>query len=144
MNNLFLKLSIFQYSIFIIFIPFTISAQDLIETTHLVGNADGTFLYSVVEPDNITEDTYRISFSEYTPGLLTRSTGRIMDCSPSNVTGFAMSSDSVGTIDLYINFNLNCPSGGWVDGINYTFPSNFSSNINNWEFNGGDICSYGK
>ena len=143
MNNLFLKLSIFQYSIFIIFIPFTISAQDLIETTHLSGYADGTFLYSVVESDNITEDTYRISFSEYTPGLLTRSTGRIMDCSPSNVTGFAMSSDSVGTIDLYINFNLNCPSGGWVDGINYTFPSNFSANINNWDFNGGTICSYG-
>ena len=107
MNNLFLKLSIFQYSIFIIFIPFTISAQDLIETTHLSGYADGTFLYSVVESDNITEDTYRISFSEYTPGLLTRSTGRIMDCSPSNVTGFAMSSDSVGTIDLYINFIKN-------------------------------------
>jgi len=143
MNNLFLKLSIFQYSILIIFIPFTISAQDLIETTHLMGNADGTFLYSVVESDNITEDTYQISFSEYTPDLLTRSTGRIMDCSPSNVTGFAVSSDTVGTIDLYINFNLNCPSGGWVDGINYTFPSNFSSNINNWDFNVGNICSYG-
>ena len=63
MNKLFLKLSIFQYSIFIIFIPFTISAQDLIETTHLVGNASVTFLYIVYEPSNITVDTYQIIFS---------------------------------------------------------------------------------
>ena len=141
MNNLFLKLSIFQYSIFYIFIPFTISAQDLIETTHLIGPADGTILYSVVEPDNITEDTYQISFSEYTPDLLTRSTGRIMDCSPSYVTGIAISSDTVGTIDLVLNFELLC-GGNWVDGIKYTFPEGFSSYINSWEFVDGSICSY--
>jgi hypothetical protein len=142
MNDLLLKLSIFQYSIIFIFIPFTISAQDLIETTHLMGPADGTFLYSVVEPDNITEDTYQISFSEYSPGLLTGSTGRIMDCSPSYVTGYAVSSDAVGTIDLVLSFELLC-GGNWVDGIEYTFPEGFSSYINSWEFVDGDICDYG-
>jgi len=142
MNDLLLKLSIFQYSIIFIFIPFTISAQDLIETTHLMGPADGTFLYSVVEPDNITEDTYQISFSEYSPDLLTGSTGRIMDCSPSYVTGYAVSSDAVGTIDLVLSFELLC-GGNWVDGIEYTFPEGFSSYINSWEFVDGDICDYG-
>ena len=142
MNDLLLKLSIFQYSIIFIFIPFTISAQDLIETTHLMGPADGIFLYSVVEPDNITEDTYQISFSEYSPDLLTGSTGRIMDCSPSYVTGYAVSSDAVGTIDLVLSFELLC-GGNWVDGIEYTFPEGFSSYINSWEFVDGDICDYG-
>ena len=142
MNDLLLKLSIFQYSIIFVFIPSTISAQDLIETTHLMGPADGIFLYSVVEPDNITEDTYQISFSEYSPDLLTGSTGRIMDCSPSYVTGYAVSSDAVGTIDLVLSFELLC-GGNWVDGIEYTFPEGFSSYINSWEFVDGDICDYG-
>ena len=107
-----------------------------------MGPADGIFLYSVVEPDNITEDTYQISFSEYSPDLLTGSTGRIMDCSPSYVTGYAVSSDAVGTIDLVLSFELLC-GGNWVDGIEYTFPEGFSSYINSWEFVDGDICDYG-
>ena len=143
MNDIFLKLSIFQYSIIFVFIPFTISAQDLIETTHLMGPADGIFLYSVVEPDNITEDTYQISFSEYTPGSTMRSASKTQDCSQSTVTGYAMVSGTVGTIDLVLNFELVC-LGAWIDGVQFNFPDGFSQYVNSWAITGsGNVCSYG-
>jgi len=115
--------------------------SDFSEMEHSQGYADGSFTYRVVRPDDITGDSYKISFSEYSP-TAARSAGKLSDCSGSTVSGYGMSTDG-GTIDLYINFNLNCPGGAWVDGINYTFPSNFSSNINSWEFTEGNICSYG-
>ena len=105
---------------------------------HTTGNADGSLSYRVVRPEDITGHSYEISFSEYM-GSNNRST---LDCSQSSASGYAMVTDG-GTIDLYIDFNLSCPGGDWVDGINYTFPENFSSYINNYYFSEGNICSYG-
>ena len=105
---------------------------------NITGNADGSLSYRIVRPEEITGHSYEISFSDYIGGN-NRSTS---DCSPSYVSGYALDADG-GTIDLYINFTLSCPSGAWVDGIDYTFPSNFSMNINSWFFSDGTICSYG-
>jgi len=105
---------------------------------HTTGNADGSLTYRVVRSEDITGHSYEISFSEYM-GSNNRST---LDCSQSSASGYAMVADG-GTIDLYIEFSLGCPGGAWVDGINYTFPANFSANINNYYFSEGNICSYG-
>jgi hypothetical protein len=117
--------------------------SDFIEMEHPDGSADGSFAYRVVRPDDVTGHEYQISFSEYTPGSLIRSAGKIVDCSPSFVSGYAINSSIPGTIDLLFEFNLVCPQGAWVDGIEYIFPADFLSYINSWEFTGGNICSYG-
>jgi hypothetical protein len=117
--------------------------SDFIEMEHPEGSADGSFAYRVVRPDDVTGHEYQISFSEYTPGSLIRSAGKIVDCSPSFVSGYAINSSIPGTIDLLFEFNLVCPQGAWVDGIEYIFPADFLSYINSWEFTDGNICSYG-
>jgi hypothetical protein len=116
---------------------------DLTGPDHIEGSADGNFAYRVVRPDDVTGHEYQISFSEYTPGSLIRSAGKIMDCSPSTVIGYATNSSTPGTIDLLFEFNMVCPGGDWADGIEYTFPDGFSSNVNDWAFTYGNICSYG-
>jgi hypothetical protein len=116
---------------------------DLTGPDHIEGSAAGNFAYRVVRPDDVTGHEYQISFSEYTPGSLIRSAGKIMDCSGSTVIGYATNSSTPGTIDLLFEFNMVCPGGDWVDGIGYTFPDGFSSNVNDWAFTDGNICSYG-
>jgi len=116
---------------------------DLTGPDHIEGSADGNFAYRVVRPFDITGHEYQISFSEYTPGSLSRSAGKVVDCSPSTVIGYATNSSTPGTIDLLFEFNMVCPGSDWVDGIEYIFPDGFSSNVNDWAFTDGDICSYG-
>jgi len=110
---------------------------------HIEGSADGNFAYRVVRPFDITGHEYQISFSEYIHGSLTRSAGKVVDCSGTSVSGYAVLSSTPGTIDLVFDNHLYCPGGDWVDGIEYTFPTGFSSYVNSWEFTSGDICSYG-
>ena len=104
---------------------------------NITGNADGSLSYRIVRPEEITGHSYEISFSEY----IGENNRTASDCSGSNVSGYAMDSDG-GTVDLYLQFHMACGSN-WVDGIDYTFPSNFSMNINSWYFSDGNICSYG-
>ena len=117
--------------------------SDLIDLEHVTGSADGNFVYRIVRPQDVTGDEYELSFSVYEPDLITRSTGKTMDCSGSYINGKAVSSVD-GTIDLEIQFNMECPGGAWVDGIQFTFPTGFSSLVNNHSIIGpGNICSYG-
>ena len=117
--------------------------SDLIELEHLTGSADGNFAYRIVRPQDITGHEYELSFSLYNPDLVTRSAGKVMDCSGSNITGNAIAS-SDGTIDLELQFNMNCPGGAWVDGLQFTFPEGFFSTVNHHSITGsGGVCSYG-
>jgi len=117
--------------------------SDLIELEHVTGSADGNFSYRIVRPQDVTGHEYELSFSLYNPDLLARSAGKTMDCSGSNITGNAIAS-SDGTIDLELQFNMNCPGGAWVDGMQFTFPEGFSNTVNNHAITGiGNVCSYG-
>jgi len=88
---------------------------------------------NVLNSDNLKDDTYKVSFDQQhfyrdlagiwqksdTPG---RTAGKITDCSPSTVSAAAIASADVGTIDLLLTFDLVCPGGAWIDGVQFEFP----------------------
>jgi hypothetical protein len=60
------------------------------------------------------------------------------------VSASAIASAEVGTIDLVLTFDLDCPGGAWIDGVQFEFPDGFASNVNSWAITGGgNVCSYG-
>lgn len=140
------------------------SANPGVDVAHMNGsdvtvNHDGTANASVnvniVNSNNLKDETYHVNFDQQhfyrdlegnwikseTSG---RSTGKITDCSGSTVTASAIASANVGTVDLVLAFELVCPGGAWIDGIQMTFPEGFSSSVNSWSTTGGgNVCSYG-
>ena len=119
------------------------------------GTANAEVVVNVLNSDNLKDDTYKVSFDQQhyyrdlagiwqksdTPG---RTAGKITDCSPSTVSAAAIASADVGTIDLLLTFDLVCPGGAWIDGVQFEFPEGFASNVNSWAITGGgNVCSYG-
>ncbi|SUZ86467.1 uncharacterized protein METZ01_LOCUS39321 [marine metagenome] len=119
------------------------------------GTANAEVEVNILNSDNLKDDTYKVSFDQQhfyrdlagiwqksdTPG---RTAGKIMDCSPSTVSAAAIASADVGTIDLLLTFDLVCPGGAWIDGVQFEFPEGFASNVNSWAITGGgNVCSYG-
>ena len=119
------------------------------------GTANAEVIVNILNSDNLKDDTYKVSFDQQhfyrdlagiwqksdTPG---RTAGKIMDCSPSTVSAAAIASAEVGTIDLVLTFDLVCPGGAWIDGVQFEFPEGFASNVNSWAITGGgNVCSYG-
>ncbi len=119
------------------------------------GTANAEVIVNILNSDNLKDDTYKVSFDQQhfyrdlagiwqksdTPG---RTAGKIMDCSPSTVSAAAIASADVGTIDLVLTFDLVCPGGAWIDGVQFQFPEGFASNVNSWAITGGgNVCSYG-
>jgi hypothetical protein len=119
------------------------------------GTANASVNVNIVNSNNIIDETYHVNFDQQhfyrdlegnwikseTSG---RSTGKVTDCSGSTVTASAIASADVGTIDLLLAFDLVCPGGAWIDGIQIAFPEGFSSSVNSWgTTGGGNVCSYG-
>jgi hypothetical protein len=119
------------------------------------GTANASVNVNIVNSNNLKDETYHVNFDEQhfyrdlegnwikseTSG---RSVGKVMDCSGSTVTASAIASAVVGTVDLILAFELVCPGGAWIDGIQMTFPDGFSSSVNSWgTTGGGNVCSYG-
>ena len=119
------------------------------------GTANASVNVNIVNSNNLKDETYHVNFDQQhfyrdlegnwikseTSG---RSTGKITDCSGSTVTASAIASADVGTVDLVLAFELVCPGGAWIDGIQMTFPEGFSSSVNSWSTTGGgNVCSYG-
>ena len=76
-----------------------------------------------------------------TPG---RTVGKVTDCSGSTITATAIASADVGTIDLKLAFDLVCPGGAWIDGMQMVFPEGFAATVNSYAITGGgNVCSYG-
>jgi hypothetical protein len=119
------------------------------------GTANAEAVVKIINSDNLKDDTYKVSFDQQhfyrdlagiwqksdTPG---RTAGKIMDCSGSTITAAAIASANVGTIDLLLTFDLVCPGGAWIDGVQMTFPAGFAASVNSWAITGGgNVCSYG-
>ena len=66
------------------------------------------------------------------------------DCSYSTVSGVAVASPNIGTIDLVLSFTYDCIGFGNADGVQFNFPDGFSSYVNSWAITGnGNVCSFG-
>ena len=113
---------------------------DQIDNQHPNGTADITPLIEVIDPYQLTGDTYEIRFAEQHyylneagnwiktnyPDSVGKSLGK--DVSPSKLNGAAVYSDKAGSIDLIFTLDLISPTNGWVDGIKLTLPDNIQIN----------------
>ena len=117
---------------------------------HSTGGSDGTISVSVVNPFEVTGDSYEVYFDIghyyrdvdgiWKPTAYADSVGRVLsrssDCSGSTITAAALASATVGTVDLTFTFDMDC-GDNWVDGIVLDLPDDFT--INSWD-SAGD-CS---
>ncbi|MFQ6609546.1 MAG: hypothetical protein ACE5D7_01970, partial [Fidelibacterota bacterium] len=121
------------------------------EVVHSEGGSDGSVSVSVVNPYDVTGDSYEVFFdvghyyrdvdgiwkpTAYADSV-GRFLGRVLDCSGSTITAAALASSVVGTVDLTFTFDMHC-GDNWVDGIVLDLPDDLV--INSWE-SAGD-CSY--
>lgn len=121
------------------------------------GTANASVAVNIVNTDSLKDETYKVGFDKQhfyrdlagmwkpaaTDSTVGRVAGKIVDCSPSTVSASAIASAVVGTIDLVLTFDLNCPGGAWIDGVQFEFPEGFASNVNSWSLGDGNVCSYG-
>jgi len=133
-----------------------VTAHSDVTVTH-DGTANASVDVKVLNTDNLKTETYEVTFDQqhYYRDLAgiwqhaatdstPRIAGKIVDCSPSTVSASAIASAEVGTIDLVLTFDLQCPGGAWIDGVQFEFPAGFSANVNSWAITGGgNVCSYG-
>jgi len=133
-----------------------VTAHSDVTVTH-DGTANASVDVKVLNTNNLKDETYEVTFDQqhYYRDLAgiwqhaatdstPRSAGKIVDCSPSTVSASAIASADVGTIDLVLTFDLVCPGGAWIDGVQFEFPEGFSANVNSWAITGsGNVCSYG-
>ena len=121
------------------------------DITHSEGGSDGSIFVTVVNPFDVTGDSYEVFFdighyyrdvdgvwkhTAYADSV-GRFLGRTLDCSGSTITAAALASATVGTVDLTFTFDMVCGSN-WVDGIALDLPDDLV--INSWEAAGD--CSY--
>ncbi len=124
---------------------------DRYKFTHSEGNSDGFVEVTVVDPLALTGHDYEVfinkqhyyldvdgqwKFTNY-PDSVGRVQSKILDCTGSEITGAAIVSKTVGTVDLTFTFDMSC-GDNWVDGIVLDLPDDLS--INSWGAVGD--CSY--
>lgn len=107
---------------------------------------------TVVNTDELTEDDYLIFFDQQhyyvdvdgvwkyaaSANSVDKKLGKVRDCSGSTITGTAVTSAVVGTMDLIFTFDMDCGSN-WVDGLVIDLPDNIM--VNEWDPVAG--CDYG-
>ena len=111
-----------------------------VETTHL-GTAGGSVVVTIVNPDELTGDSYEINFdvqhyymdvdgewkfTNYPDSVGRR--GKVLDVSPSTVTGIAYTSPTPGTRDLTFVLDLVSPDYDYAEGVKLIFPSGITIN----------------
>jgi len=119
-------------------------AGETVPTDH-EGLAGGGVEVEVISPDQLTGDDYQVYFDQQhyyrdINGIWqeTDSSPGQRDCSESTVTGTAITSETVGTIDLVLTYDQVCPGGAWVDGLQFDLPDDIV--VNSWPPVSG--CSY--
>jgi len=116
------------------------------------GTAGGNVTVHITNPEELTGDSYEVNFnlqhyyrdlagswqmSNY-PDSVGRTLGKVLDCSPSTVTASAIASSNIGTVDLVLTYDMVCPGGAWVDGLQFDLPDDIV--VNSWAPVSG--CSY--
>jgi hypothetical protein len=103
--------------------------------------ADLEVAVRIVDPTQVTGHDYEIYFNsqqyfrdengewhEVVSNAKSKSLSKTPDVSPSTLTGAAIYSDVVGTIDLNYALDLVSPTDAWVDGVLLTLPSGVTIN----------------
>ena len=121
------------------------------------GTSNASIEVQVINPNQLTGNSYQVYFDEQDYYLDldgvwkpqsgnsrgTSTTSESNDCSGSTIAITAYASETIGSIDLSLEFNMDCGSN-WVDGMEFSFPPGFSSKVNSWGITGnGNVCSYG-
>jgi hypothetical protein len=133
-----------------------VTAYNDVTVTH-DGTANASVEVNILNTDYLKDETYEVNFDQQhyyrdlagvwqhaSTDSTPRIAGKTVDCSPSTVSASAIASANVGTIDLILTFDLVCPGGAWIDGVQFEFPEGFASNVNSWAITGGgNVCSYG-
>lgn len=111
---------------------------DFVTVTHSAGSSDGSVDVTVIDPTRLTGDDYEVFFDygHYyldVDGIWKHTAepdaiAKLLDVSESTITGAALVSPTVGTIDLVFTFDLISPNGAWVDGIKITLPEGITIN----------------
>ena len=97
---------------------------------------------TVVNPAQLTGNDYEVFFDQQHyyrdlagiwqmtnyPDSVGRVLGKITDVSPSTITGSAIASATIGTIDLIFTLDLVAPGGAWVDGVRLDLPDDLTVN----------------
>lgn len=110
---------------------------DLIDITH-TGAANISVDVMTVNAGALNGHEYKIWFNQKhyyldVDGLwkmtaLPDAIGKVLDVSASTITGAALVSSKIGTVDLIFTFDLVSPNGAWVDGIKITLPAGITIN----------------
>ena len=104
--------------------------SDAITVTH-TGTANASVSVTVVSPDELTGNSYEVSFNEQLYWLDLNGdwhdtnpdgAGKVTDLTGSSVTGFAETSYEVGTIDLVFQVDVVSPDYNYADGVLLIFP----------------------
>ena len=117
---------------------------DDITAVHTVGTGGGTVSGIVLDPLSLTGHDYLVWFNQAHyyrdvdgvwkptafPDAVGKSLSKYLDCTGSTITVAALASETVGTVDLFVTFNMNCGSN-WVDGFTLTLPGDFT--VNGWD-----------
>ena len=115
------------------------NAGGMVNVTHN-GTANASVNVMVVNPDELTGDDYKVYFDtqyfyrdldgNWIPADNPDGDGTLakaMDCTGSSVTGAAIASANLGTVDLTFSFDMNC-GNNWVDGIVIDMPDDLVIN----------------
>jgi hypothetical protein len=106
------------------------------ELTHSEGTADGSAVYKVIDPYQLTGHDYQVYFDQQHyyldkegqwkttnyPDSVGKKLGKQTDVSPSTVSGVAYTS-SAGTRDLKFVLDLVSPDYDYAEGVKLTFPA---------------------
>jgi len=102
--------------------------MDAFEAEHTTGSAGGAVSGMVIDQSALTGHNYTVWFDQqhyyrdvdgvWKKTALPDAVGKLLDASPSTITGAALASPVVGTFDLTFMFHLDAGSN-WIDGIAY-------------------------